>query len=193
VRGVGSDRLETLDALLQSALRTSGRRPELGGAAERSEVEVPVPAATPSAPRATGRRRAALFLLFGAIAAAATLGTISLALRRAGAVRETRATDPSARAEARASAADLEADAATAPSAEAAATPTTVGSTPADPPPARPTPTARAHGGRHAVHVDSASRPPPSAVPSATGARCDPPYSIDAQGIKVYRPECVAH
>ena len=185
VRGVGSDRLDTLDDLLQSALRTHGR-----GAAMGSAVETPAAPPTPSGP--TWRRRAALVLSFGAIAVAFAFGASSL--RRAREARETRATDSSARVDPRPSAAELPPDAASASGAAATASSAPAPPTAADPPPPRPIATRR---GRLPGRVDPATRPPPSAssaLPSATGAaRCDPPYSIDAQGIKVYRPECVVH
>jgi serine/threonine-protein kinase len=180
VRGVGSDRLDAQDALLQSALRNDVRMARTEGAAERPDASVREEPA-----RARWPRRAAIVALVAlAGVSAASLGLVSLRRRHA-----TRASDPPAPA---ASVAELQPDAA--PAASAAATATVASTSPpaVDPPPPRPTPTRR---GRERGRADAGARVPQSAssaVPSATGVRCDPPYSIDAQGIKVYRPECVA-
>jgi serine/threonine protein kinase len=58
-----------------------------------------------------------------------------------------------------------------------------------------PPPVAATHGAPHITHTPIAPPAPPSAAtaskptPSAS-ANCDPPYTLDAQGLKHYKPEC---
>jgi serine/threonine-protein kinase len=189
VRGVASDRLEILEDLLQSALRSEVSLHEMA-ARRRSTpsrpAEVPVETVetveTVKTVVPPVRRRAALVVLLAAVAV--LLGFAALRFsRRAGATEARGVVDAAAPALSTPPPTDPVSSAPISPPVDSTSERSERGvadaGAPRSPGPRRPR-----QGGRPDAGAKSAA--------SAAKA-CDPPYFIDKDGIKIYRPECVVH